>query len=316
MTWDAELAPEPYYPRSLGRTLVAYIELMKPELTSLSVLTVMAGFYMAKIGSWGGADYISFINVVIGTLLVGGGAGALNQCVERGFDAQMKRTEHRPLPSGRIAPDFALAFGICISVIGILLLYFFVNPLTGFLAVLTSSSYLFLYTPLKRITPMATIFGGIPGALPPVMGWTAARNDVSIEAWLLFAILFLWQMPHFYSLAWLYKKDYARAGYKMLTVLDDEGIKTGQQMLFNCAFLIPVSMMPALFHLSGHLYFWTSFVLGASFLTFALFFTLSTFQRKEHQSVRTNNYARKLFIASLLYLPALFVLMAVDKVRL
>jgi protoheme IX farnesyltransferase len=287
-----------------------YIELMKPELTGLSTLTTVCGYYLA---STGGFDVARFFHVSVGTLLVGGGAGALNQFVERDFDALMKRTERRPLPSGRILPIEALLFGIGLTVVGILQLTIFANALTGFLAALTFATYLFFYTPMKRITPLSTVIGGIPGAIPPMMGWTAVRGEITVEAWILFAILFCWQMPHFYSLAWMYRKDYARAGYRVLTVSDTQGTKTSRQILFYCLALIPVSLAPAYVGLTGTVSSVGAVLLGAGFLTCSLLLAHHTRHDTSEALVRVNATSRQMFFASLLYLPALMLLMSLDK---
>ena len=288
-----------------------YIELMKPELTGLSVLTTLCGFYLAS--SKGEFNGLTFVHTALGTLLVGGGAGALNQFIERKFDALMKRTERRPLPSGRLVPRQALMFGIVCSIIGMLELLYFVNPLTGLLGGLTWASYLFLYTPLKRITPLSTIVGGIPGAIPPMMGWTAVRNSLSIESWILFAILFCWQMPHFFSLAWMYKKDYARAGFKVLSVLDESGARTSKQILLYTALLIPASIAPAYFGLTGTVSFIGAILLGLGFMSIGILQVRFSMQTSSTDIAHVNFYARKMFFASLLYLPALMLLLSFDK---
>lgn len=293
------------------RNVVDYLELMKPELTSLSVLTALCGYYLATLGMF---DVWGFVHLAIGTALVGGGAGALNEYIERGYDALMKRTERRPIPSGRIAAGDGLVFGIVAATLGVLQLSIFTNVLTGLLGVLTFVLYIFVYTPLKRVTPLATVIGGIPGALPPVMGWTAVRNDITVEAWVLFAILFFWQMPHFFSLAWLYRKDYARAGFKLLTVVDEDGVRTSRQILLYCAALIPASIVIGLMGLSGSLYTVSALVLGSLFLLFGILFARAVSLQRLPDSGKANHYSRQLFFASLLYLPLLFLLMSIDKV--
>ncbi|HEX9080463.1 MAG TPA: heme o synthase, partial [Desulfuromonadaceae bacterium] len=197
--------------------LMDYLTLTKPELTFLSVLTALAGYFLGAGLSFGP---VTLFHTLLGTALVGGGAGALNELIERKYDALMKRTEHRPLPSGRLSPLEAGAFGVGIALAGVAELTAFVNPLTAFLAAVTLASYLSLYTPLKRITPLATLIGAFPGALPPLMGWTAAGKGIDLWGLSLFAILFFWQMPHFLSLAWMYRRDYGRAGYRLLAVMD------------------------------------------------------------------------------------------------
>ncbi len=287
-----------------------YMELMKPELTFLSVLTTLCGFYLATQGTF---DWLLFFNVAIGTTLVGGGAGTLNQYIERNYDALMKRTERRPLPAGRLLPMEVLTYGIIISVVGLAQLTIFVNVLTGFLAFLTWSSYLFLYTPLKRVTPLSTLIGGIPGAIPPMMGWTAMRNEVSIEAWILFAILFFWQMPHFFSLAWMYKKDYARAGFKVLSVSDEHGHRTSFQILIYLLALIPASLAPSFSGMTGMASSISALLLGVSFLIFGIALMKFSRQTSIDSLSKVNYYSRKLFFASLVYLPVLMIVMSLDK---
>jgi len=289
--------------------LLDYVELTKPELTSLSVLTTLCGFYLA-----GGAfDIVRFMHVALGTALVGGGAGALNQYIERHYDALMKRTERRPLPAGRLAPAEGLTFGIGIAVAGLLDLYIFTNVLTGALAAVTFASYLFLYTPLKRVTPFSTLVGGVPGALPPMMGWAAAKNELAPESWVLFAILFCWQMPHFFSLAWMYRKDYARAGFKMLSVADENGSRTARQILIYCAALIPISVVMTFIGLTGSLYIVGALILGTSFLGLSILFDRSVRDATASDFSAANISSRRIFLASLAYLPALMLLMVLDK---
>ncbi len=280
--------------------MMDYITLTKPELTLLSVLTALAGYYL---GAGGVLSASGLANTLLGTALVGGGAGALNQYIERRHDARMKRTENRPLPSGRIAPLEALLFGLLLAGGGILYLSLSVNALTGLLAAITCVTYVSLYTPLKRLTPLATVIGGIPGALPPVMGWTAATNDISAPALILFGILFFWQMPHFLSLAWMYRKDYARAGYRLLAVIDEGGNRTGRQAFFHTCLLVPVSLLLVRWGGAGTIYAASAALLGAGFLFFALNLLLR----------RTSGAARRLFFASLLYLPALMAAMVLDR---
>jgi len=280
--------------------ILDYITLMKPELTLLSVATALASSYMAAIGE---VPIATMLHVFVGTILVGGGAGALNQYLERDYDGLMRRTENRPLPAGRLDRGEVLLFGAGLTTLGVIYLAISTNVLTVFLAILTFTSYLFLYTPLKRITPYATVVGGIPGALPPLMGWTAVRNDLSADAWILFAILFMWQMPHFYSLAWMYRKDYARAGYPMLTVIDPGGKRTGRQIVLYCSTLIPVSLLLSLSGMTGLVYGAAALMLGTVFLLCAIHL----------HHARSNALARRVFVASLLYLPALFIIMTIDK---
>ena len=296
--------------RSRSRIL-DYAELMKPELTFLSVLSALCGFYL---GSSGRFDLWLFVHTAVGTTLLGGGAGALNQYIERGYDALMKRTERRPLPAGRVQPMEVFLFGTIISIAGLVQLTVFTNPLTGFLGAITFATYLFLYTPLKRMTTLSTIIGTIPGALPPMMGWTAVRNELSPEAWALFAILVCWQMPHFLSLAWLYRKDYARAGYKMLTVVDQEGTRTGWHIVTYSMLLIPVSVIPTVLGMAGLIYACLAVCFGLAFLALGIQMLRTVGDNDPDRVTRVNFLARRVFFASLIYLPVLMLVMSLDKV--
>jgi protoheme IX farnesyltransferase len=286
----------------VGRSRVLdYIALTKPELTLLSVVTALGGAYLA------GGHALSFpplMHTFVGTLLVGGGAGALNQYIERDLDARMRRTEHRPLPAGRIHQRNALLLGVLLSLGGVVELAAFTHLLAAFLAVVTLISYLFIYTPLKRVTPFATVVGGIPGAIPPLIGWAAVTGELTMGAWSLFFILFFWQMPHFLSLGWMYRKDYARANYRLLTVLDPTGEASSRQILIYCVALFPAVFMPTLVGILGVLYFAGALVLTIGFLWLAV---------RLYQE-RTNPNARRLFFASLIYLSALVALMILDRV--
>src|SRR5262245_24531827 len=207
-----------------------YVSLTKPRVTLMVLITMLFGFYL---GARGAVDWTLLFCALAGTAMVAGGTSALNQYLERELDAKMLRTRHRPLPAGRIQPIRALAFGVLISSAGLLLLAWRVNPVTALLAGFTLTTYVFLYTPLKQKSHLSTLVGAIPGALPPVGGWTAARGEIGIEAWVLFAILFLWQLPHFLAIAWMYREDYARGGFPMLPVIDPEGRSTGRQIVSN-----------------------------------------------------------------------------------
>jgi protoheme IX farnesyltransferase len=289
-----------------GAKLRGYLELTKPELTSLSALTALCGYYL---GSQGTFDVWKFVHTAIGTLLLAGGAGALNQYIEREFDSLMKRTENRPLPSRRLAGPDALRFGITITLVGVLQLAIAVNPLTGILGAATFLAYLFIYTPLKRVSWLSTLVGAVPGALPPVMGWTAARNNLGPEALILFGILFCWQMPHFLSLAWMYKKDYARAGYQMLAVTDDGGERTSRHIFLFTTALIPISVLTTIIGATGPVYAICAVLLGLMFLGLSLAMWLVAGK----EITKVNHYARRLFFASLIYLPALMAAMSLDK---
>lgn len=286
----------------LGRSrTLDFIALTKPELTLLSVVTALGGAYLA-----GGHSLSSalLMHTFVGTLLVGGGAGALNQYIERDLDAQMRRTEHRPLPAGRIHHRKALLLGVLLSLAGVVELAFFTHMLAAFLALATLILYLFIYTPLKRVTPFATVIGGIPGAIPPLIGWAAVSGELPMGAWSLFFILFFWQMPHFLALGWMYRKDYARANYRLLTVLDPSGEASSRQILIYCVALIPAVFMPTLVGVLGVIYFVGALVLTLGFLWLAV----RLFRE------RTNPNARRLFFASLIYLSVLVGLMILDRI--
>ena len=285
-----------------------YIELMKPELTGLSVLSCLCSFYL---GSGQNPNITAAIMVAAGTLLVGGGAGALNEYFERRYDALMKRTERRPIPSGRIVPLHALVFGNSIGVVGLVVLAVFNNLLTAFLAALSLVTYLVLYTPLKRVAWWNTLVGAIPGALPTLVGWAAARNEITVGGWVLFGILFAWQIPHFLSLAWMYRKDYARAGFQMLPVIDHQGKRTSLHILTSSALLAAVSLFVTWIGMAGHFYLLTAIILGTGFMSFAVLFRVST---SGDRQATANGYSRRIFFSSLLYLPALMLAMVIDKV--
>jgi protoheme IX farnesyltransferase len=281
--------------------LLDYVALAKPELTLLSVVTALGGAYLASGTT---IPYAALVHVFLGTLFVGGGAGALNQFIESDFDARMRRTENRPVPSGRVSRRSALLFGLSLSIAGVLHLLLFTTMLAAFLAVVTLTTYLFLYTPLKRITPFATVVGGIPGALPPLIGWSAVSGDLSMGAWSLFFILFFWQMPHFLSLGWMYRKDYARANYRLLTVIDPSGEAASRQILVYCVALIPAVFMPTMVGVLG-----LTYLLGATLLTI-IFLWLAVRLFKD----RSNANAKRLFFSSLVYLSVLVGLMIIDRV--
>lgn len=283
------------------RKLSAYLELAKPRLTSLAVLTSGLGFVL---GAPGPLDWIRLAAALSGTLLVGAGAGALNQLLEKEADSRMTRTRSRPLPSGRLNPESALAFGVSVSMLGLAILTFGCNLLSGFLAALTLVLYLFLYTPLKRRSALCTLVGAGPGAIPPLIGWAAARGTVGLEALFLFAILFLWQLPHFLAIAWIHRKDYEQAGFKLLPVLDPEGGSTSRQIALYCLALIPVSLLPAVWGWASLLYFLAAFLSSLIFLSLGL---LTACQRSSQS-------ARQLFLASIAYLPFLLAILTLDRV--
>jgi heme o synthase len=267
----------------------------------LVVATTGVGYFMAARGN---EDWSRLFNTLIGTALTAAGASVLNQYAERKLDSRMVRTHDRPLPSGRMLPVEALVFGILLAVIGVLQLRFFVNPMTAAVGAFTLTSYVFLYTPLKRYSTLCTIVGAVPGALPIVMGWTAVRGSLSPEALALFGILFFWQMPHFLAIAILYRDDYAAGGFKMLPVVD-HGLRTtaGQIVLYSAA-LIPVSLLPGIFHVAGIVYMAAAIALGAIFAGFGLICAVR----------RGRAEARQLFLASIAYLPLLLAAMMIDKI--
>ncbi len=279
-----------------------FADLIKARLTMLVLLTTMVGFY---IGVAGPVDFALMFHTLLGTALLASGASALNQWMEREYDARMRRTEDRPLPSGRMQPETVLIAGVAMAAVGLVYLALLVNLLTSLLGAATIASYIFIYTPLKRITTFNTIVGAIPGALPPLMGWTAARNEISVGGWSLFAILFFWQLPHFLAIAWIYREEYEKAGFVMLPVVDPLGERTGRSAVSHTLGLLPVSLAPVLFHLAGPVYMFGALALG-------IFFTVCAVQFSREMSVAR---ARKLFFASIVYLPVLLGLMVYDKIK-
>ena len=280
--------------------LTVFCELIKARLTFLVLLTTLVGFY---VGFRGAMDYLLLLHTLLGTGLVAGGAAALNQYLERQHDARMRRTEDRPLPSGRLLPDTALMFGGVSAAAGLIELALAVNLETSVLGAITLCSYLFIYTPLKRVTTLNTAIGAVPGALPPLMGWTAARGEINVEGWSLFAILFFWQLPHFLAIAWMYRDDYAKAGFAMLPVFDSNGERTAVQTVSHTLGLLPISLCPFLLNLAGVVYLAGALVLGLAFLWQAIQFSREL----------TAQRARQLFYASIVYLPLLLGLMVWDK---
>jgi len=283
------------------RRVMDFIELAKPRVVFMVLVTTFVGFYL---GSRGGPDYLLLLRTLFGTALAAAGSLTLNQFAERDLDARMLRTKMRPLPDGRLQPIDALIFGTVLTISGPLYLTLAVNGLSGLVTAATAASYLFVYTPLKRVTPLCSVIGAVPGALPPVTGWVAAHNGFGVEAWILFAILFLWQLPHSLAIARLYRDDYARAGIQLLPVVEPDGKSCGRQIVSNCLALLVVGFLPTLVGLAGPVYFVTALVLGAVFLGYGIKFAV----------VRTAPAARHLMVASLLYLPTLLLVMALDKV--
>jgi len=279
-----------------------YADLCKARLTLLVLLTTLVGFY---IGWRGPMDYVLMFNSIFGTALVASGASALNQLLEREHDAKMRRTKNRPLPSGRLQPTTVMVFGGVCSCAGLLWLALSVNKTTSVIGAVSLISYLFIYTPLKRVTWLNTAVGAIPGALPPLMGWTAARGELSAEGWGLFAILVFWQLPHFFAIAWMYRDEYAKAGFVMLPNIDPDGHRTARQALSHTLLLLPVSLCPFVFQLTGKFYLAGALILGFAFLYYAIQFA------RELTMAR----ARQLFLVSILYLPLLLTVMVCDKIR-
>lgn len=284
--------------KTTGR-LSAYLELTKPRITLLVTLTAAAGFCLASRQ----VDYSELLQFSLGIILLSSGISTLNQYIERDLDALMLRTRARPLPAGKLAPLEAFIFGLALSVLAIAYLALTTNTLTALLGVITFASYLLIYTPMKTRTTLSTSVGALPGAMPPLMGWVAARGRLGVEGWILFAILFLWQFPHFLAIAWMYRDDYARAGIRMLPVVETEGRVTAQQILIYTLMLVPVSLLPVMVGLAGKVYLAGAVALGIAFLYFSAKAALS----------RTVLQARRLLLASVLYLPALFALMVMNS---
>jgi len=293
-----------FAPAATSTRLSDYWALTKPEINFLIVITTFAGFYLGWAGAWNRSAFLLATHAVLGTLLVASGTGALNQYMERDFDAQMRRTARRPLAAGRLKPSSALWFGITLSVLGSFYLAVIVNWLSSLLAVGTLLCYLFVYTPLKRKTPLCTLVGAFPGGLPPLIGWAAATGRLTRAAWLPYTVLFLWQFPHFMAIAWMYREDYARAGYQVLPVGWRAKINLmNRQTLLPLLALLIVSLVPALAGGAGSSYGIGACVLGAGFLYCGAQFVLQ----------RSSAAARRLLGASIFYLPLLFMLMMLAK---
>jgi heme o synthase len=293
-------AAEAVAPSSAKARAAAYIELTKPRITFLIVLTSAAGFCL---GARGPVNYLTFTHAMIGIALLSSGIATLNQFMERDLDGLMRRTESRPLPSGRLWPFEALWFGVALTLAAEIYLALSVNVLTAVLGLTVISGYLFLYTPLKTRTTLSTAVGAFPGAMPPLLGWTAARGEIDVAAWVLFAILFLWQFPHFLAIAWMYREDYGRAGIRMLPVVEPDGRVTGQQIILYALMLVPVSLLPAFLGISGRFYLIAALTLGLLFLASSIRAALS----------KSNQHARQLLLASVLYLPLLFGVMVLNR---
>jgi heme o synthase len=291
-TRPAEIAQ----PTKLG----AYIALTKPDVSFLVLMTTGAGFYM---GVRGPIPWLHMMHVVFGTMLIAAGTAALNHYIERESDRYMRRTATRPLPAGVLSPMEALVFGLTLSVAGAIDLYFVAGALPCALGVLTSLSYLLAYTPLKKRTVWATFVGAIPGAIPPMIGWAAATGRLDAGAWILFAILFVWQFPHFHAISWMYREDYARAGILMLPVVDKDGTRTFRQIILYASALIAVSLLPSIAGFTGILYFFGALVTCTASLQVCLWAA----------SAKTNTRAKWLMHATVMHIPVLLGLMLYDK---
>ena len=293
-------AAQPLSRAGARERLADFLELTKPRVTSLVVVTTLVGFYL---GSRGPMDLLLLLNTLLGTVLVAAGTSALNQYVEREEDGRMLRTRRRPLPAGRLDPGHALVFAVAMSIAGLVHLALTVNLLTAGLAALTLLSYVGAYTPLKRITSLCTIVGAIPGALPPLGGWTAAQGEITAGGVALFAILFVWQLPHSLAIAILYREDYARGGFRLLPVVDPNGGTTGRQIMAHCLVLLPLSLVPTMLQVTGPLYFGGALILGLALTACAVPILLDDSARA----------ARRMLLASIVYLPLLLCLMAFDR---
>lgn len=280
-----------------------FIQLTKPRITWLILMSTGVGFFFGAASGW---SWWTLFHTIIGTGLIASGTAALNQWWEREADARMERTRERPLPSGKVSQRAALLFAIALSIAGFVELWLGANLLSAMLGAFTLGTYLFAYTPLKQVTWHSTTVGAVPGAMPPVIGYAAAAGVADAQAWTLFAILFLWQFPHFYSIAWLYRDDYARAGIQMLPVIDRSGVRTVKQILLTSALLIPASLLPKYLGMSGTPYLAGAFLLGLMYFYFSVQLSRS----------RTVAGAKSVLIASIYYLPLLYCLMVADRLAL
>jgi len=285
-----------------AQVLRQYYELIKPRIALLIVISTSVG-YSYGVGQH--FNLITFFHALLGTALMAAGSAALNQWYERDLDAQMTRTKLRPIPAGTIAPVQALIFGVAVSVIGVVELLVFVNALAAGLGLLTSVGYLFAYTPLKRKGPICTTIGAFPGAMPPLIGYAAASGHLTVQAWALFAILFLWQFPHFHAIAWLYREEYERVGIKMLAVVKPFGNALKLEIMAALILLFPATLAPTFLHMAGKVYFAAAIVLNLAFLYFGVQMS------REHDRPR----ARKLLLASVIYVPLLFAFLVLDNPR-
>ncbi len=288
---------------SVSRRAVDFCELTKPRIVLMVLITAFVGYYA---GSGRVPDYLQLLQMLLGTALAAGGTLTLNQFLERDTDAMMDRTCRRPLPDGRLQPNDALWFGIALTALGLVYLALAVNVLSALVAAAITMSYLWAYTPMKRFSPLCVPVGAVPGALPPVIGWVAARGELSVDAWVLFAIMFLWQIPHTLAIACLYREDFAKAGIQFLPVIEPDGESTNRQIIVHCSALLVVGLLPTLIGLAGAIYFIAAFFLGIGFLASGVSLVMAP----------TRAGARRLLFASLIYLPALLLVMALDRVPL
>ena len=286
--------------RRSNAVVADFVALTKPRLNFLVVATSAAGYYL---GATSAIDPAAMTAAVVGTALVAGGAAVLNQLYERDTDALMRRTRLRPLPAGRVSPADARLFGTTLSIAGLALLAVRANWLAAALALATLLVYLFVYTPMKRRTPAATLVGAVPGALPALIGWTASHASIAVGGAALFGIVFFWQIPHFMAISWLYRDDYGKAGFPMLPVIDPGGARAGRQAVAYAAALVPTTLVPAFVGLAGGIYFVSALALGAALLVLAARFA----------AARTDASARALFFGSILYLPLLWIVLVADK---
>jgi len=284
-----------------ARRAADFFELTKPRIVFMVLITALVGYYA---GSAGLPNYIRLLQMLFGTALAAAGTLTLNQFLERDIEGMMDRTKRRPLPDARVQPQDALWFGILLTIAGLSYLALSVNLLSALVASAITISYLLIYTPMKRYSALCLPVGAVPGALPPVIGWVAARGDLSVDAWVLFAIMFLWQIPHTLAIAYLYREDFAKAGIQFLPVVDPDGASTNRQVLLHCGALWVVSFLPTLIGISGSTYFVAAFFLGAAFLLSGVKLVLTP----------TRSSARRLLFASLIYLPMLLLVMAWDLV--
>jgi protoheme IX farnesyltransferase len=287
---------------SVLQTLRQYYELIKPRIALLIVISTAVGYCY---GMGPHFSFLTLINTLLGTLLLAAGSATLNQWYERDLDALMTRTKLRPIPAGTITPHHALIFGVAASILGTLELLTCVNALAAGLGVLTSAGYLFAYTPLKRKGPICTTIGAVPGAMPPLIGYAAASGHLTMQAWALFTILFLWQFPHFHAIAWIYREQYERVGIKMLAVVKPRGKALSTEIMLALILLLPATLAPTFLHMAGKVYFVAAILLNLAFMYFGI----------QLSRQRNHRHARNLLLASVIYVPLLFAFLVLDNPR-